>query len=294
MVDDLLSALRISHDVSVNTVVEHDEVAPEQMREKVVIEKINNPLFDSQIRALAPRHVSNALKHHEALQRIATGTRVGAIPVVIEDDPVFDEETVAQELEDSILKAPSSWQAIMLGLPGRGAGHQPMKEVYRALPLCNAYAIRPGMAAKLAGAFLPVRYTTNVHLSYLFEAFDAEVLLRSPGVITDGSKEGTVVSRITAANELSFDPAYATARRALDEGNLEAAADAISRVRHPEHPDNMHLRALLRSRRDGPESAKVLFREALEAYEREGAIVNNESRFLSDYIDLFRPAKSDV
>ena len=288
--DAVRKRIEAAHDVVVTVVAQNEpeSVTPKVVRDSVVLEKVNNALYDSLLRMLSPKQVSNALKHLDALKKIASNTRSGAFPIVLEDDPLLPDafEGDLQAMFDSL---PSGWEFVALGLPGDAPGFQDMARVYKALPVCNAYMVKPGLASKLANTFLPLRYTTNIHLSYSLEAFGAKPLLYSPQLFVDGSKYGVYVSTLAPTNELMFNKEYVQAKKQVADGNFRDALFTIKASPLGNHPDFLHLRGLCELEVDGRDVARRTFEEALKVFDENNATTNNESKFLSDYIELFRP-----
>ena len=54
------------------------------------------------------------------------------------------------------------------------------------------------------------------------------------------------------------------------------------------HPDFMHLRAVLERRRGEPKRADVVFATAFRVYTESGSMLGSDSSFMADYIDNFR------
>lgn len=287
---EVRARIEAEHDVVTHVVTQHEpeDITRQVLRESVVLEKVNDPSFDAMLRNLSPKQVSNGLKHLDALKRIATDTRSGAYPIVLEDDPLtpdaFEEEF--QAMFDTL---PSGWEFVALGLPGNAPGFQDMSRVYKALPVCNAYMVKQSVASKLANTFLPLRYITNIHLSYTLEAFGVKPLLYSPHLLIDGSKYGVFVSTLSATNDLIFNKEFIEAKKRIAEGDHRGALAAIRASPLANHPDFMHLRGLCELRTEGKQTALRTFADALRVFEENNAVTNNESKFVADYIELFRP-----
>lgn len=291
--DALVQLLKGRFDVWVRSVTEPE---PESMSRadvlaKVLIEKVNNSTYDARLRNLQACHVSNALKHAEALRLVSESTRIGSLPIVLEDDAVAG-GGVCDSLASLIqqMDARVECQFVALGLGGGAAGLHRVPEEHKVLPVCNAYAVRPALAARLASSFLPLRYVTNVHLSYLADLFGVPVFAWSPGVFLDGSKTGADVSTLSPTNELIFNADYVRAKKLLEERGADAAREVIAIVEASGlagHPDFMHLRARAVRHAEGAEAARRVYEEALLAYDARSGLVNNESRFLIDYVELF-------
>lgn len=289
-VEALRSKLAERHDVALTIHASHEpeDLTPEALRAAVALEKINSALYDSQLRSLSARQVSNALKHADALRDIGAATRVGAIALVVEDDcelcPDFSDAF------DRMLNAvPASSEFVVLGLPGTRHGLQPLAESYRALPVVNAYIVQPALAARLAAAFRPVRYVTNIHISYLLEAFSVAPALYAPALILDGSKTGACVSTIAQGAGLVFCPAYTRARELIEGGDHETAMSVLESADVRDHPDMLHLRALCALHLHGRLAAQPIFQRAVDAFESSGLVLDSSSRLLGDFINSHRP-----
>eukprot|EP00873_Tetraselmis_striata_P027003 jgi/Tetstr1/447267/TSEL_034704.t1 len=289
--DDLQNRLNKNHDVRVTFITgnEPEDITPHKIRETVVIEKINSQIYDALLRTLGPKHVSNALKHLDALKAVATDTRSGSYPIVLEDDPLTP-DTFDADFQTMFDNLPFGWDMIMLGLPGKTTGFQHLHDVYKALPVCNAYMIKQSAASRIANTFLPLRYVTNIHLSYCLDAFGIKPLLYAPQLLIDGSKYGVYVSTLSPTNDLIFNKEFVLAKQQIYEGLHQDALLTIRSSPLRNHPDFMHLQALCELQVHGKEVAENTFEKALTVFEENNAITNNESKFLSDYIELYRPA----
>lgn len=289
--EGVLAAIAKDNDVVTKSIVEHEaeSISPEMIKDNVQLERINNPLYDSQLKSLTTKNISNSLKHLEALKLIATNTREGAYPIVLEDDPLLS-DTFDDDF-DGIFKnlVSKSWDVVMLGIPASQPGFEPMSSSFKILPVCNAYMIKPPAASKLSNSFLPIRYPTNIHLSFTMDAFGIVPLVYKPQLFIDGSKYGIFVSTLTPNNELSFNADYVKAKRLIGESKHQEAIDVITSTPLSSHPDFLHLKALCEMEVSGIDDAEKTFDEAMKVYESNGATLNNGSTFLKDYINIYRP-----
>ena len=285
--------------VSVNRVYDSEATAvtPEVVERDVKLEKLEGRLdaFNKYTRTLDARNVSNALKHLAALNGVSNPD---AFHIVLEDDVLLS-STWAKALAACLRSLPADYDIVALGIPGAKEGFQPSAELYEVLPCCDSYLVSPKAAEKLRRAFKPVRFAANVQLGYLAKAFDLNVYLHNPNVFLDGSKYGAFVSTLTPTNHLVLNRAYVEARKALNEAAPDVALDADLDLKksifdnpHAEHPDFKHLQALYEWRTSGAAAAEPVFKAALEAYDAGGALVNSESQFLRDYIQLHAELQS--
>nr|WRJ69848.1 hypothetical protein TetV2_00403 [Oceanusvirus sp.] len=281
--------------VSVNRVADGDSTAVTKkvVDEDVKIEKLTDPRlesFNKFAKTLDPRNVSNALKHLAALKAASESAHDGSVMHLVLEDDVLAGAQWSEALLSCLRNLPSGCDVVALGIPGNSeAQFQLAGNLYDVLPCCDSYLITKEAAAKLARAFKPIRFITNVHLSYLARSLKLAVYLHKPNVFLDGSKYGAFISTLTPGNQLILNRAYIEGKNALadpenklDEGVRKALFDNP----HSLHPDFKHLQAMYEWKKSGAAAAEPLFEDALASYDANNALVTNESPFLRDYIRL--------
>ena len=300
--------------------VETDE--PEDVRAKLAVAPQGSlvdleakNLADEQMRPLVRglhlRQVSNALKHLSAIRRVASTAAASGgarFALVLEDDALFGEqmpEAVARACED----APADADVVFLGLPstrkppgpGEPSAFDDPLELFggQPFPACESYLITPAGAAKLSAAYLPIRFATNGHLTYLFRAKVAKAYVAVPNAFVDGSKVGVMTSSLNANNQLLWNNPYCRAEAAVrrrpygpdDRAQFEAAwKDQMFK----EHPDSLVLHAdhLAATGKSG--EAASAYAKALDSYGQMGSIVNNTSDWLRRYMNLHAELQQDI
>jgi hypothetical protein len=257
----------------------------------VKIERLTEPYehLNPHVKTLHARNVSNARKHLEALRRAAL---LDGPSLVLEDD-VIQGSDMGGVVQNVLRNSPEGWGVVMLGLPGREAGVKPLAAAFPVLPLCDSYAVTPAAARRLAAAFLPLRFPTNVQLSYVFQLAGVSAYMSTPNAFVDGSKYGVYASTVSANNPLLLNRQYVEARAILRDDRRWAEEGAsvleiISKNPFKNHPDFVHLRALYERRMGGTKSSELVFSTALKLYEENNCHLTNESEFLRDYISIFR------
>jgi hypothetical protein len=280
--------------VSVNRILDCDATAVTKkvVDDDVKIEKLTDPrleLFNKFAKTLDSRNVSNALKHLSALKSIAESGDPEAHHIVLEDD-ILAGAHWSDALLACLQNLPEGYDIVALGIPGSSeAQFQLASNLYEVLPCCDSYLVSADAASKLSRAFKPIRFITNVHLSYLAKTLKLDVYLHKPNMFLDGSKYGAFISTLTPGNQLILNREYIEAKNALDkpEGKLdERVRKALYENPHSLHPDFKHLQALYEWRKNGPAAAEPVFKDALACYDANNALITNESQFLRDYIRL--------
>lgn len=255
-------------------------------------------------------HLSNALKHHAALASAAAHPDADAL-LVLEDDALFSDNMSAM-LATTLRAAPADWEAVFLGLPSTlkpaasGAPQfEPLAAVFKIVPGCDSYLLRPAVAARLAAAFLPVRFVTHVHLSWLLSAAagaptavaagaPVRAYVTTPNLFVDGTKLGVYISAIEVNNRLLWNAQYMALegrvrrQETLTDADREAIAKALGEAHFQAHPDVVYLRGLFEMRCGRHAAARELFEQALRVLEAEGSVLNRGSELLANYCELYR------
>jgi hypothetical protein len=274
-------------------------------------ERLEDTVMRPLLRGLHLRELSNALKHLTAIRavsRLADGAAAAPtqrFSLVVEDDAAFGEGMV-EALARAARDAPEDADLVFLGLPSTGppppAGLAARAKFADALvlfdnqvlPACESYLITPAGAARLASQFLPARFCTTIHLTYLLRKGVARAYVASPNAFVDASKLGLTVSTVASNNQLLWNPVYCRADTLVrgDQGQ-GASADYVARYeelwaqqQYKEHPDVLALHALHLERCGRVADALEVYERVLGLLDRGGCVVNHSSEFLKRYMAL--------
>lgn len=262
--------------------------------------------FKPFIQDMKVRQLSNALKHAAAIQHISQGTHaMGQWHLVVEDDSMIED---AQALVNACASAPADADILFFGLPSPlphptgGLEFIALKGI-KVLPSCDAYALRMQTARFLSSSMLPIRFRTEIHLSWLIASMSIKAYLTSPNLSVDGSKVGMFVSAIESNNRLSYNPEYVLLSAIVDATHADQADMVMSmdtfshRLRSMPfggHPDAQVLLGKRLAQCGRHTEAMSVFEAALALYISEGAVVGNDSLFLRVYMDLFKHTQPDI
>lgn len=299
--ENLIAEMKKDHEVEWRFMTDHDPdtIDREFIQTNVKLEALSDPRlekYNKYTKTLHMRNVSNARKHQAALQHAATAgaDNPGTVFMVLEDDILAGADW-AEKLKSAVSTMPEDAGWVSLGVPTRGtAAFQDLGDPYEVLPCCESYIVRPTTAKVLAAAFFPVRYVTNIHLTYLLKSLKQRAYLCHPHIFLDGTKYGAFISVLNAGNQLILNSTYMGARRQLidenatDDEKLNDIQESLRASPFGTHPDFMHLKALALWRRSGAHAAAEVFSLALDTYDANNALVNAESQFLRDYIAMHR------
>lgn len=280
-------------------------------------EDLQSP-YDRFVVPLNVKHVSNALKHLEALREISRNghgsqNKDEEINLVLEDDVLYNEQLMEASLVRAMGARPARWDVLFLGLPTsldntneNNIQFQEAASVFKVLPSCESYIIRPDAAARLAERLLPLRFPTNVQLSWLLLGPRAHELglhahIMSPSIFLDGSKYGTCTSTINMNNRLTWNPEYVRifglVRGKPEEFTKEDGIEVdrlYDAMNFKNHPDAIYLYALSFVRRGDHAKAADFMAKALKQYDANKCVLKRGSEFLNVYCDLFRHLQTDV
>lgn len=256
----------------------------------------NLKMYNNFLRVLHINNLSNALKHFEALTRISQCTDPDIIHLVVEDDVMFQPRTCM--LLDKCIEKIGDTQILFLGMPNNEAikNHNSLqikssKEVFNILPYNDSYIITPNLASELVKRFLPIKFVTNIHLSYLLESIGVPIYQTVPHLFMDGSKLGMYLSSQVVNNDLIFNHDYMYLKSLLtkdpspDEKSL--AEKIISQSQIASNPDFLAIVGkYTRDIKKDYKKARDIYQTVFDIYEKNGVIMNNHSLFLRDFISL--------
>lgn len=269
--------------------------------------KVIRPDFEKHVRSLHIRQLSNALKHHEAIKKVATYQNDSSSPssssmckysLILEDDAMFS-KNVADIAKTVITNAPMDADIIFMSLPspcGEDSPifHDTMSLFQGCIPACDAYAITRSAAEKLASAMLPIRMSTNMQITFLIQTLSLKTYVSNPNVFIDGSKLGVYTSSIETNNKLIWNQSYCAMEEIIKsvtipvEEKKELFTKALTNQPFGEHPDMLYMHAKFLTNIGMYTDARKEYEKAMQMYERDRTLMNNSSEFLRDYMSLFK------
>lgn len=230
------------------------------------------------------------------MQKIAQ-TQDDEVNIVLEDDVVFN-DNIADNLYSVLTESRPAFDILFLGLPSAKTevpiANQNVKDVFKYLPCCDSYMMPKKTAVALQTVFLPLKFPTNIQLSYLFDSKDMTALLAVPNVFIDGSKIGLYFSSIEVNNRLIFNQEYVLLAKAIAENeNLsDEQCNAIDALFHDvklkTNPEFYYLKAIYESKKGNYEFANCIYEYTYNIYKENGTMLNTQSLFLRDYMRNFK------
>lgn len=308
MIDTLIKKFESNRGLSVEYEYvfdyEADAIPADFLKQNVVLSKDeSNPLFDKYLKNIHIKQVSNSLKHYTALKKGIDSKCKADYILIIEDDVLFGEDIDTALINVLNVNKAAEWDVMFLGQPIRAEDranivNNEMKlfninDSFEILPCCDSYIIKKTSLSKLVDSFLPIRYSTNIHLSSIFRKnTDLSVKSVWPNLFLDGSKFGVYISSIETNNRLFLNPSYnsilmkiVSDQVSIDDPEL---LKEISDFKFQNHPDFKYLTGVFEIKRKNYEKAKEIFEECYGIYEANNTILNGESEFLFNYINLFK------
>lgn len=291
---------------------------PEEITNEVLQKNVNYTPIDTQdenlkvynslIRVLHLNNVSNALKHYDALNMISKCEDTDVVHLILEDDVMF-EPRMCMLLDKTIDKL-AEQDIVFLGMPNNESVPNTnkvelknCKDVFRILPYNDSYVISQKLASQLVSRFLPIKFYTSIHLSYLLDTTEGITAKQTvPNLFADGSKFGMFLSSQTANNDLVFNREYMFIKSLLSKPPAEITADEktiVAKIMKESsivnNPDFMALAGkYYREVYKDYNKTLELYQKAFDAYQKNGAIINNESLFLRDFINLHAHIQPDL
>ena len=264
-------------------------------------------IYNSLIRILHVNNLSNALKHLEALKLIAASTEVDTVHMVLEDDIMFEPRMCL--LLDKLMDKLKGEDIVFLGMPNNEAASssnniqlKECKSIFKVLPYNDSYIITPKTAAKFVERFLPLKFYTNIQMSYILDTEGIKAKQTVPNIFIDGSKYGMFLSTQMANNDLVFSKDYMFIKSLLAKPIAEISKDEkdladriIAESQIMSNPDFLAVAGkYVREIKKDYKKTLNMYQKAFDIYQKNGAIINNESLFLRDFITLHSFLQTDV
>lgn len=302
IIESLIQKLNQVKDIHIDheyvTEYDVDKIPFDKIREFVQLGKNEAyPAYDQFLKNLHIKFVSNGLKHYSALKNAESSMAEYDYFMVLEDDVLYSDDI--QNMLVALLEKQEPWDVVMLGQPvnneqiinKEGLSLLDIKSCFNVMPCCESYIIKSKSITSLLTNFLPIRYQTNVHLSYLFETTQNLIVKSSwPNLFIDGSKFGVYISSIETNNRLFLNPQYNAIMKNIfsDPMDEKAIEEAIKIFPFKDHPDFKYLVGIFEIRRKKYNEAKKIFDECYSIYEQNHNLLNGESEFMFNYMNLFK------
>lgn len=294
----------LGYDVKVEVIDKHDpeDIDVNVIREKIVLENPkSNTIFDQLVRNIHVKHVSQSLKHHEAFDKFVKDQSFNAL-LVLEDD-VLATPSIASDLNAAVqlIKSNDNIEVLCLGAPTPKSSSNnkfiSMFEHFRFLPSVDSYLVTRKGAEKIHPNFFPIRYQTNVHLSFLCMKHNVNIVLNVPNIFVNGSKLGVFLSSVDPNNRLFMNQDFnklvaINAKTIVDNRDVLDVEDLIKSGSFKEHPDFQHQLGVFYSKVKNYEKAKEFYDKAYKTFIENDCLLNNESEFLLNYTRVFQHFQS--
>lgn len=278
-------------------------ITQDDIRKTVNYEPINDEqlaAFNGFLKNMHINQLSNAMKHKKALELISDNVDVD-FSIVLEDDVIFN-DNIIDSLYSLLLNIPETYDIMFLGLPSskdaEGTYHQKLLDVFKVLPCCESYIVSKKTSTILNETYLPIKFSNNIHMSYLISKLNLEAYLSIPNVFIDGSKLGLYFSSLEVNNRLIFNQDYVILSRLLEKeesftsNQRQEIDNAFKNVKLKTNPEFYYLKALYEAKKGNYDFAEAIFNYTYELFENNGAVLNNQSLFLRDFMRVFKHQQS--
>lgn len=250
------------------------------------------PHLKEYIRKIPIENMSNLLNHYNAITLIANNCVPGDIPIVIEDDVIFDEDSVIEELNFLIteVKKRSDKNITIIGsIPEELCGSSLPST--QCIQFCNAYYVCPLTAGELSKNFLPIAFSLSQQLTMVCQSIGVNVYFHEESIFLDGSKVGAYPSSIKPNNQHLFHKVYMEADAFLKQYDETKHSDSevikhiqnIKNDLYGNNPDFIYLEAKLNICIKEYKYARELFKIALKEYLETCSVMRQRSDFVVDY-----------
>ena len=258
-------------------------------------------LYDNLVKNMHITQISNALKHKVAITRAAQDDAAD-YTLIIEDDVLCGDDIVTKvsEILDKLNADKENEQLVFLGLPSlmpideaKGTFFRPTTDFYRLLPCCDSYIASRKTFKKLHDVYGPVKFTTNLQLSFLCETNKITSSMATPNLFLDGSKYGAYLSSIDPNGRLIFNPDYNRLALLIAKGSFTPDEDttivsALKNIKFNNHPDVMHLEAQYHIAKGNYTKAEELLNTVYTICSQNACVINTETEFLRTHMRMYK------
>jgi GR25 family glycosyltransferase involved in LPS biosynthesis len=272
--------------------------------------------FDVLIKDIHIRQLSCALKHMSAYKKMQVYDK-SDVCLVLEDDIIYN-DSVAERLLNTIKElslqehqnTEFKWDLNFLGLPQPTSSPEAsvkiskVSDIFVLLPEISSYLIRPLSAKEMIDAFLPIKFKTNIHMSYICHERkkDLNYTMTTPNVFVDGSKYGVYLSSVEPNNKLILNQDYIKLYQRINTLSPETITssdkielqDKFSAIKFSNHPEIQCLKGQFEMLCGNYEAAKQIFEACYTTYLNNECILNSESEFLKTYAQVFKYMQTDI
>lgn len=270
-----------------------------QIKEVVKLDQLKtNTIFDNLTKNLHVKHISHLMKHYDALQRFCSQDIYDTM-LVLEDDVLYGEDIVDQIVEAYNTFQDNAKETVMfLGCPipmsiSNTKGMHFVFDSFNILPTCDSYFINKAVAKKMLSIFLPIRFLSTVHMSYLSKIHDIKYTFYNNNIFVNGTKFGVFVSSLDTNNKLFMNSDFnrigmLLSKEELSTEDIDFIENIEKTIPFKEHPDFLYMFGLFYKKQKEYLKALKYFETAYKNYVSNDSIINNESEFLKDYIKLYQ------
>jgi GR25 family glycosyltransferase involved in LPS biosynthesis len=310
VIEDLriLIAKHSFKDYKINSIRIIGEYDPQMINMDVIQKSVDyNPIqeeelkvFNQLLRNIHVNQLSNALKHHKAMEYISTLSGDDDVNIILEDDVLFVAE-MPHLLEQALSQFKKEHDLVFLGLPinkeppaNNKIVVEAVDPMYTVLPLCDSYIISTSCASKLHAQYLPIKFPNNIHLSYIMKKLSLNAQQTRPNVFVDGTKYGVFPSSLTINNPLIFNREFLVISNMINKpteltkDEIKAAEQVLASSPVKDNHEFVYLRAKLLMKMKKMKEAEESFEKAYDTALKCGCIVNHESVFLKDFIRYYK------
>lgn len=297
--DELFKHVRAStkYTFHVEYVMDHEPNKLDANFVKTVFSVNDKSVTDPQFQGLSVDlnlgQVSSALKHASAIQKAA----LSSTPSIILEDDVLFQEDILVNLE-TVLDQFSDSGFVFLGMPLQKQVETETKETmiipgndhYTVFPCCDSYIVSPQVAKTLSSCIFPIKFSANIHLSYLLKSNNITPYVLTKNIFVDGTKFGVYLCSMDSNTFLPFNMEFIRLiqlmRTPFD--NTDAIEEGLRTAKFGNHPAILHIHALYLKEKKQYADAITILGNAVDILKQNNCIVNGSNPILRNYISLFQ------
>jgi hypothetical protein len=260
------------------------------------IEKDIGKKYNPLIKHMSISCISKMLKHYKVFSIIKTLNNFGEINMIIEDDCIIKNVDELISVMDEFNNSDNDLCFLSDTQKHAPNGPNTITKLNNAteLPFISSacYLIKSKAAEVLASNFIPIKFETNVQLSFIAESHNLNVAM-SKNLVQENSKFGVTKSTTSVDNVPIFDDKWISANKLINKTELTAEENVlltafINEEFDTSRPDYTLLQALYSFKSKDYSKSKLLFDKVYEIYDSMNLSLTKDYIFMQNYIELFK------
>tara|TARA_Y100000389_G_scaffold80301_1_gene77007 strand:+ start:2542 stop:3543 length:1002 start_codon:yes stop_codon:yes gene_type:complete len=292
----------INEDLSVEYITEPYEISKDDVKNKMKLEKTNDPDFDKSLTYINTEQALNIEKHKSILKKII---QLKETCLVLEDDVVISMD-YSENITNFFNQVENfDYDILFIGFSENDASSKDIKlidsrEKYKILISKASYLIKPHIAQKLLDYLEYYRYPMKTSLSkFIWDNKDIRSFITNKHMLLESSKIGIHPTSINYNNMLVFNPDYIKlvkliSNETFNSEMMKTINEIYNKLKKLESPDVHHIMSIIYHKQKLYDDAKEELMKAIDLSIKKNGYLGKNSELLNNAINIYQYNQDDV